>query len=297
MMIIGSQPEENAPKTIKPKSEPVAVLAVKPAKEEKKIEKIRKIPIQLTQQKSDPATTADKKDPESELIKTTPKTVPKVARTPEPKIESPVQADPAKSIVLGNITKLSDPAGECTVKNLRNEDEVVLLGKIKSLKIAGAQGKAVLDASELEAQEILFAGDILGDSQVKLYAPRGSVVIQGVVQGSSRLEVIAPGGGRLDERKRHEHEWQPEAGHHGAACRDSGCDPRRRLHHGHAHQGGILEIQPVAQQHYLHYGKANYTGLDRGSSRASSIPARTCARSNRQKNDCFRLGNASAKHR
>ena len=65
--------------------------------------------------------------------------------------------------MLGNITKLNDPGGECTVKGMHNEDEVILLGKIKSLKLGGAQGKSVLDASELEAQEILFGGDMLGD--------------------------------------------------------------------------------------------------------------------------------------
>ena len=55
-------------------------------------------------------------------------------------------------------------------------------------------GGSVLDASGLDAHDIVVAGRIDGGSTVKLNAPRGSVEFAAQVDGRSRLEVNAPDG-------------------------------------------------------------------------------------------------------
>ncbi len=90
--------------------------------------------------------------------------------------------------------------------DLRSEDRVTLTGKVHTLKIGSVNGKATLDASGLDAEEVIIGGDLNESAVVKLNAPKGKVTISGFVVGSAKLTINAPGGdvivsansGRLD---------------------------------------------------------------------------------------------------
>jgi hypothetical protein len=86
------------------------------------------------------------------------------------------------------------PNGTVEVTDLDGEDKLALTGKVKTLRIGALNGEAVLDASQLDAEEIVLAGDINGSTVLKVSAPNGRVVIAGSVNGSARLTIQAPGG-------------------------------------------------------------------------------------------------------
>ena len=77
---------------------------------------------------------------------------------------------------------------------MTREDHLTLTGKVRLLKIGSVGGKAILDASGLEAEEIVITGDLNANAVVKLNAPNGNVTIGGHVTGSAKLTVTAPGG-------------------------------------------------------------------------------------------------------
>jgi len=88
---------------------------------------------------------------------------------------------------------------------MNRDDRLTLTGRVGLLRIGTVSGKAMLDASGLEAEEIIITGDLNGKAVVTLKAPNGTVTIGGHVEGFARLTVIATGGelvvprsGRLD---------------------------------------------------------------------------------------------------
>jgi len=97
-------------------------------------------------------------------------------------------------VVAGNERKLNQPDGEYEVEVVKGDVVIKLTGKIKTLKVPLVEGAATLDASGLEAKEIIFAGKINNQTTVKLNAPGGSVRFNGAVEGAAILEVNAPGG-------------------------------------------------------------------------------------------------------
>lgn len=92
------------------------------------------------------------------------------------------------------VREVNDASGQCEVEPLNGDARVKLVGKVKVLRVGSLHGAAILDASELEAQEIVVAGDINGGTVARLNAPRGTVRIQGDVNGGAALDINAPGG-------------------------------------------------------------------------------------------------------
>jgi hypothetical protein len=202
-------------KPVRPKTEPVALL---PKKEEPKLAP----PIEIITKK--PARIEKKPAPEKkiEVKKTEPTKEDPVAEKKkeiEPKLEikaEPKKVEPqaTKLIVLDNLTKINDPQGEFVQPTINGGKTIVLLGVVKTLKIAGLNERSTLDATRLEAQEIVFTGHINGGSKAilgkgqrltvhdvndrsTLDAPElGAKVIHmdGGINGNSTIKLHAPGG-------------------------------------------------------------------------------------------------------
>jgi hypothetical protein len=71
---------------------------------------------------------------------------------------------------------------------------LVLRGKVRVLRVAGLEAGAVLDASDLEADEVIVNGKIDGGSRLWVKAPNGRVTFRARIDGRSRVGVNAPGG-------------------------------------------------------------------------------------------------------
>jgi hypothetical protein len=101
---------------------------------------------------------------------------------------------------------IDNPDGTVLVTDMNRDDRLTLTGRVGLLKIGTVAGKATLDASGLQAEEIHITGDISESVEVKLNAPNGAVTVGGHVVGNARLIINAPGGevivagnsGRLD---------------------------------------------------------------------------------------------------
>lgn len=97
-------------------------------------------------------------------------------------------------LVSRSEVKLDKPEGEYTVSELHGDEKVHLTGRIGTLLIAGVNGEATLDASKLQAREVIVEGPINGSCVVKLHAPGGSVTFAGSINGSPKITVQAAGG-------------------------------------------------------------------------------------------------------
>ena len=71
---------------------------------------------------------------------------------------------------------------------------MVLRGRVKTLKVRGLEGGAVLDCSDLDAQEVIVTGKIDGGSTLWVKSASGNVTFQAKVDGRSRVGITAPGG-------------------------------------------------------------------------------------------------------
>jgi hypothetical protein len=114
------------------------------------------------------------------------------AKLPDPvkPADKPIVIDP-----LDNPDrKLDAPNGTAELVELNSDDHITLTGKVKVLKLNAVNGSVHFDASKLEAQEIVLAGEINGNCEFKLNAPNGKVAITRVFLGSCKLTVTAPGG-------------------------------------------------------------------------------------------------------
>ena len=89
---------------------------------------------------------------------------------------------------------INRPDGVLLVSDMNRDDRLTLTGRVRVLKIGTVGGNATLDASGLEAAEIVVTGDVNGHARVMLNAPGGRVTIGGLIEGSARLTVTAPGG-------------------------------------------------------------------------------------------------------
>jgi hypothetical protein len=172
------QPEDEA-KTIKPNTEAIAHL---PKQEEKKTLEARSSTptAKKTEAKPEENPTSSKVEPEKKKEATPEKIEPKIEVEPkkeikvEPKIEVKVEPNQdkkpaaAKVIVLGNDIKLNDPDGAYALKQINGGDRVVVQGKIKTLTIADINDKSILDATLLEAGEIIFTGNLNSGASVVL---------------------------------------------------------------------------------------------------------------------------------
>jgi hypothetical protein len=188
ILLLNSPQDENLPKTVLPKTEPVVYLPSKVVKEKPKEPiKVRRIPIKpQPHQKQAEVLPAVEKAPPKENGKSQEPI--KLVKTEPQKLNATWDV-----ISLGDIVKINNPAMDYEVK-LMNGREITLLGKVKSLTLHGANVNAVIDASELRAQEVILTGAVDGGSRVKLWAPEGTVLINGAIRGRSHVEIQAPGG-------------------------------------------------------------------------------------------------------
>lgn len=167
------QKEDDKPKTIKPKPEPIAELPKKKTPEIKPVEKKtesainKKVVVKTEPEPKSIAETKIVEKTEPAPKKVEQKTiVAKVEAEPKKidgKVEPKEEKKPAavKIIAIGDdLIKLNDPDGEYTVKSLSRGMKLKLIGTIKTLHIVGANGDSVLDATDLVAQAIVFTGHI-----------------------------------------------------------------------------------------------------------------------------------------
>lgn len=177
------QPEDDGSKTIKPKTEPIAMLVKKaePRKPAAPAKKETGKPPPVIQEKK-PAPVAKKIEPAPPAKKIEVKIEPKKEEKKRPT---------TKLIVLDNLMKINDPDGEFTAATVNGGQTIILIGIVKTLKIAAVNERSVLDATGLEAQEIILIGTINGGSTVKLHAPGGSVVFLGEINDRANVDVLA----------------------------------------------------------------------------------------------------------
>jgi hypothetical protein len=71
---------------------------------------------------------------------------------------------------------------------------VILTGRVRKLHVDGIDTRSTLDASGLQAKEIVVSGKIDRRSTVRLNAGGGSVEVRGKIEGESRVEIAASGG-------------------------------------------------------------------------------------------------------
>lgn len=90
--------------------------------------------------------------------------------------------------------QLDKPDGEYVIDSVGDQSSIKLTGRIGKLKVGNISGKTQLDASQLEASEIVVKGEISGIPIVKLNAPKGEVSFEGEIEGPVKLFVNAPGG-------------------------------------------------------------------------------------------------------
>jgi hypothetical protein len=106
---------------------------------------------------------------------------------PEPIPPNPFR--PAAPLAM----RLDNPDGESTPM-IKPGGNMVLRGRVKVLRVPGLESGAVLDASELEAEEVIVAGKIDGGSRLWVKAPNGRVTFLGRIDGRATVDVQAPGG-------------------------------------------------------------------------------------------------------
>lgn len=164
--ILPALQKDDAPKTAKPKPEPIALIKkdppAPPVKQIKDVRSDTKPPIEAKKQEATPKKVDAETTPAKKQEAPPPKKIdpPKVIAKVEPKNEEKKPAA-VKIIALGDdLIKINDPDGEYTVEKMVKGAELKLLGRVKTLKIVGVNERSTLDAKDLQADEIIFLGNI-----------------------------------------------------------------------------------------------------------------------------------------
>lgn len=106
----------------------------------------------------------------------------------------PDQPQPPQPANNHRVEELNQPDGEYPAGALNSDDTLTLSGKVKSLKVDAVAGAAKLDASGLQAKEVILSGAFGGSGSAVINAPGGTVIVQGTLGGGSNLTITAPGG-------------------------------------------------------------------------------------------------------
>ena len=148
-------------------------------------------PLPDTQPQTQPVT------PEKEILPA-PRVVEEQRPEPVAVAPKPMPLPPPKVEIIDPVEtpekKLNDPNGEAEVLSLNGMEQLVLTGKIKVLRIGPLNGKALLDATGLDVEEIVFTGALSGSSEVKVNAPNGKVRVTKQINGAAKLRIYAPDG-------------------------------------------------------------------------------------------------------
>jgi hypothetical protein len=100
-----------------------------------------------------------------------------------------------KMDVSGGEAKLTENAdGSFTVSALDGKTRVKLSGQIGTLRVSKLDGTAMLDATKLKAQEVIFDGEVTGRAQAKIVSHGASVRMNGNLGGQSQVLVNAAEG-------------------------------------------------------------------------------------------------------
>lgn len=208
--LISQAPPTPAAPTIRAKAiEPAAVAVTAVSKEMPKAtgketpakdEKIT--PAPSSENPKEPAPAPVSKPEAAPEAKAGPPVVAKIEnpRPPEPKPQPPqppqpaVNPEPLRLPAPDDVRVLKRPNGEYFLLSLKEGQNVALHGKVRTLRIGQINGKAILDASQLQVERILVLDRIDGGAIVKLHAPGGLVMFVGRVDGQSQLDIDAPGG-------------------------------------------------------------------------------------------------------
>ena len=200
-------------------------LKSKPEQNRPKDQPVPKIEAKVTpppEKKIEPKIEVKKEIEAKKEIKPEPKIEVKKEIKPEPKIEAKIEPRndekklaAGRVIILGNDIKLNDPDGQFDIKPINGGEKIIVQGKIKTLTVAGLNDKSILDATLLDAGEILFTGNLNSGSTV-LLGKAGKlrlrdvndhstvdgpelgakeIEIAGAINGGSSLKLHAPAGG------------------------------------------------------------------------------------------------------
>jgi hypothetical protein len=101
---------------------------------------------------------------------------------------------PQEVVLARGVLKIDSPEGEYFVEPIDGAVHVLLRGRVKTLRIGSLGGDALLDASALKAEAIVFAGAVSGRARAQVYTAGGSVEFRGPVNGRANLIVNAPNG-------------------------------------------------------------------------------------------------------
>lgn len=117
-------------------------------------------------------------------------------KTPNKQPDPKPQPDPKFPAVIdrAQVVPLNDPEAVHELPAMLRGERVVLKGKIKTLRIAGLDAGAILDATGLEVTNVFISGRVDGQSLLRLAVPSGVVTCAGLIAGKSTVEVTAPGG-------------------------------------------------------------------------------------------------------
>jgi hypothetical protein len=101
---------------------------------------------------------------------------------------------PIRPPALGNEVKLDDADGDYALESLQGGKTLKLTGKVRRLTVGQVSDRAVLDASKLEAKEVVVLRGVLNEATLKVSAADGAVEFRGSLAGRAKVFVNAPGG-------------------------------------------------------------------------------------------------------
>jgi hypothetical protein len=147
----------------------------------------RSTPTEVAVTQTAPAPTTAKATPvPREVLPTRP-----TAATPTLVVEPATPAVVPSVTVVGKtqVIEVDEPSGEYTLAlPMQQGDQIVLKGKVGTLKIGSIEAGATLDAAQLEASTIVHTGKIDGGAKVNLNAPFGTITM-GKIDGGARVSI------------------------------------------------------------------------------------------------------------
>ena len=92
------------------------------------------------------------------------------------------------------VIAIDRPKGDYELPVLRNRAQVQLVGRVDRLIILGLEDGAALDALNLSAREVVFAGKVDGGSTARVRTAKGAISFLAKVDGASDIVAEAPQG-------------------------------------------------------------------------------------------------------
>ena len=116
---------------------------------------------------------------------------------PDPKSEPKPEAKPDAGKVItidpqAGDRKLDAPDATAELLPLDGDTRLTLTGRVKVLRVAAVNGNTLLDTSGLDAEEVVFTGDLNGSPTITVKGAK--VRFEKVVEGAVNATVTAAGG-------------------------------------------------------------------------------------------------------